>query len=71
MMKGPREGHSEIFRHLIKTVRDTKTYIAFSDQDDVWHRDKLEVAMSKLISMGENTPVMYCGVSPAHSSRFW
>lgn len=60
VIEGPRQGHSENFRHLIKTVRDTKTYVAFSDQDDIWHRDKLEVAMSKLMSISEDDPVMYC-----------
>lgn len=60
IMKGPRAGHSENFRYLIQAVSDKKTYVAFSDQDDIWHRDKLEVAISKLISMGEDTPAMYC-----------
>lgn len=60
VMKGPRDGHSENFRYLIKAVRDKKSYVAFSDQDDIWHKDKLKVAMSKLISMGEDTQAMYC-----------
>ncbi|GAA0616376.1 glycosyltransferase [Paenochrobactrum glaciei] len=61
IIQGPRAGHAENFRYLIQAVSDKKTYVAFSDQDDIWHRDKLEVAMNKLISMGEDTPVMYCG----------
>ncbi|QVQ38600.1 glycosyltransferase family 2 protein (plasmid) [Pseudochrobactrum algeriensis] len=60
IIKGPRAGHAENFRYLIQAVSDKKTYVAFSDQDDIWHRDKLEVAMSKLISMGKDTPAMYC-----------
>lgn len=60
VMEGPREGHSENFRYLIKSVQDKKSYVAFSDQDDIWHKDKLKNAVSKLISMGENTQSMYC-----------
>ncbi|WP_075657601.1 glycosyltransferase family 2 protein [Pseudochrobactrum sp. B5] len=82
VLKGPQKGFSENFRHLLCSVENDQTYIAFSDQDDIWHLDKLHNAISKLAAFGENTPAMYCsrtrlvdiegkelGLSPLFSKR--
>ena len=37
-------------------------YYAFSDQDDIWDQDKLEVALNSLHNMDNNQPCLYyCG----------
>lgn len=60
ILEGPKKGYAENFRYLINSIADKKTYVAFSDQDDIWHRDKLQNAINKLGSIGENTRSMYC-----------
>lgn len=35
-------------------------YFAFSDQDDVWHANKLEKALSALSEVSADTPALYC-----------
>jgi glycosyltransferase involved in cell wall biosynthesis len=36
-------------------------YFAFSDQDDIWYRDKIQRALSWLVTVTENLPALYCG----------
>jgi hypothetical protein len=36
-------------------------YFAFSDQDDVWHQDKLQRALAWLTTVPAGVPGMYCG----------
>jgi glycosyltransferase involved in cell wall biosynthesis len=47
---------SESFAWLLSEIPEN-SYVAFSDQDDIWHPDKI----SKLLDLGEsNQPTLYC-----------
>jgi len=48
------------FFELIYKVDDSSQFVAFSDQDDVWHQRKLEVALDKLSRAEGGKPAMYC-----------
>ncbi len=60
------KGHDNLgagpsFFELLKNVAATETeYVAFCDQDDVWHSDKIARAISSLIDVGVDHPAMYC-----------
>ena len=36
-------------------------YFAFSDQDDVWYKDKLQRALTWLVTVPDDVPALYCG----------
>ena len=55
--RGPGQGFAENFRFLLQTPGITDGYVAFCDQDDVWDRDKLSVALTSLA--GETGPAVY------------
>lgn len=57
---GPCRGFSENFRSLIVGYSGSHDYVAFSDQDDIWDADKLEIAISWLKTQGDQ-PALYCG----------
>jgi glycosyltransferase involved in cell wall biosynthesis len=49
------------FLELLKNAALTETeYVAFCDQDDVWHPEKITRAVSKLVCVSDNQPAMYC-----------
>lgn len=39
---------------------DEADYYAFSDQDDVWEKDKLSTAIEILEEESQSTPLLYC-----------
>ncbi len=55
--QGPRRGHAANFAHLL-CAAPRGHYVAFCDQDDVWHPGKLERALAHLPSPQD--PVLYC-----------
>lgn len=55
---GSNIGYIESFQWLIAHGGDAD-YYAFSDQDDVWLPDKLQMAVEKLADMDESEPVLY------------
>lgn len=59
-LNGPRGGFAENFFHLIQNAPDECAFYAYSDQDDVWHRDKLQRAMDALEATDETQPALYC-----------
>lgn len=59
--QGENKGVKGSFFDLVKKVDDTADFYSFSDQDDVWKPDKLEVAVIKLKEMNQNIPLLYCG----------
>lgn len=63
ILTGPKNGFSENFRFLINSLTTQNTLVAFSDQDDVWHSDKLKNAFEKLKASEGNTQTMYCSRS--------
>ena len=56
---GPNEGFAENFRSLILAADTTYDFYAFCDQDDVWHKDKLIVAVSQIMRHALDIPVLY------------
>lgn len=60
------EGHGNLgpapsFFELLKSAVSTATeYVAFCDQDDVWHPEKIARAVSKLSGIASDKPAMYC-----------
>ncbi|PWW00240.1 glycosyltransferase involved in cell wall biosynthesis [Hoeflea marina] len=57
---GPCMGFAENFRHLVLTCGDAHDIYLFCDQDDLWHADKLQSAISRLAPFA-NAPAMVCG----------
>jgi len=59
-------GHNNLgpalsFFELLRSTALTDTeYVAFCDQDDVWHPEKIAHAISALSEVGSSGPVMYC-----------
>lgn len=60
VISGPGQGFAENFRQLLLTHGQEHEFVAFSDQDDIWHPDKLEVAIDWLRTQPDK-PALYCG----------
>ncbi|WP_029041478.1 glycosyltransferase family 2 protein [Cucumibacter marinus] len=60
VLSGPGKGFSENYRHLLIAHGQSHAFVAFSDQDDIWHPEKLEVAINWLGSQSDK-PALYCG----------
>jgi glycosyltransferase involved in cell wall biosynthesis len=58
ILPGPRRGFAENFRSLMANPALDADYVAFADQDDVWHARKLPAALAAL--GGEPGPAMFC-----------
>lgn len=60
------EGHGNLgpalsFFELLRSAAATETaYVAFCDQDDVWHPDKIARAVAALTEITGSCPAMYC-----------
>lgn len=60
--KGPQKGAASNFISMLGNSQIKGTYYGFSDQDDIWLPNKLEVAVAQIESIEENDlPVLYCG----------
>lgn len=63
------EGHNNLgpaqsFFELLRSAASTGTeYVAFCDQDDVWHPEKIAHAVSALNGVTGSGPAMYCSRS--------
>lgn len=57
---GPRKGFVANFMSLICRPEIQADYYALSDQDDIWHADKLARAVQWLASVPSNVPALYC-----------
>jgi glycosyltransferase involved in cell wall biosynthesis len=53
-------GYTNNFLNALASVSDDFEYYAFSDQDDIWHGDKLEKAIAVLLKFPSNKPALYC-----------
>ncbi|MBL18561.1 MAG: glycosyl transferase family 2 [Flavobacteriaceae bacterium] len=61
-INGPQKGYCNNFLSMVCNKKFKADYYAFSDQDDVWLSNKIEVAINHLNSFQENKkPLMYCG----------
>ncbi|MGY2137194.1 glycosyltransferase family 2 protein [Pseudomonas reactans] len=61
VVRGPNRGFAANFLSL--TCRDDieADFFAWSDQDDIWTDDKLEVALAWLQTVPKDVPALYCG----------
>ncbi len=53
-------GFTNNFLNALGSVSDEFQYFAFSDQDDIWHQDKLERAIAALEKAPSEQPALYC-----------
>lgn len=60
LIRGENLGVVGSFISLIARVADSADYIALSDQDDVWHADKLSRALHVLATHDQAIPQLYC-----------
>lgn len=58
---GPQRGVAANFLSLAADRTIEADFFAFSDQDDVWHADKLARALARLATVPDGTPGLYCG----------
>jgi len=59
ILHGPRQGFAKNFLSLVKNPTVAADYFCFSDQDDIWFKDKLTRSLDLLLELG-NTPALYC-----------
>lgn len=58
---GPQAGSADNFMSMLKDESFKADYYAFSDQDDVWLPNKIEVAINKIAAHQKNDlPFIYC-----------
>jgi glycosyltransferase involved in cell wall biosynthesis len=53
-------GYSQNFLNTLAVTSNDFEYFAFSDQDDIWHQDKLERALAALAKAPTEKPALYC-----------
>ena len=58
---GPQRGVTANFMSLALDPTIEADFFAFSDQDDIWHADKLARALACLASAPPGVPALYCG----------
>jgi glycosyltransferase involved in cell wall biosynthesis len=61
VLGGPRAGFVRNFLSLTCRPEIEADYFAWSDQDDVWSCEKLQVAVEWLSSIPSDVPAVYCG----------
>lgn len=57
---GPQEGFVANFLALVTHADIEADFYAYSDQDDIWERDKLERAVAFLSTVSTDIPGLYC-----------
>jgi glycosyltransferase involved in cell wall biosynthesis len=60
LRRGPGCGFSRNFMSLVCAPDIAGDYFAFSDQDDIWNKDKLERALRWLTTVPPELPALYC-----------
>jgi len=59
ILQGPRKGFARNFLSLVKNPSIIADYFCFSDQDDIWFKNKLSRSLDLLPEEG-NAPALYC-----------
>lgn len=54
---GPAQSFFELLRNAVSSETE---YVAFCDQDDIWHPEKITHAVSTLMDIAGHGPAMYC-----------
>lgn len=57
---GPHEGFVKNFLDLTISCENDAEYFAFSDQDDIWNKNKLKKAIDWLNTIPSSEPALYC-----------
>lgn len=57
---GPQLGFASNFMSMVNEYNGKANFFAFSDQDDIWNKNKLERAVLWLKNVDSNTPALYC-----------
>ena len=57
---GPKQGFVRNFLTLTCDSSIQSEYYAFCDQDDIWHEDKLTLAIAWIRTIPANIPALYC-----------
>jgi glycosyltransferase involved in cell wall biosynthesis len=60
VISGPSQGYATNFLSLNSNEDIQADFYAFSDQDDIWHADKVERAVKWLQSIPKDRPALYC-----------
>jgi glycosyltransferase involved in cell wall biosynthesis len=65
LFNGPQQGFAKNFLYLFDCVAqklkvDESFYFAYSDQDDIWYKDKISFSVKELIKFGNNRPALFC-----------
>lgn len=63
-LDGPRGGYANNFLSVLRRSRAFDSWLAFSDQDDVWMPDRLARGIAALSKLPDSVPSLYC-------SRTW
>lgn len=63
LCEGPQKGFVANFFNLICHPDIVADYYSFSDQDDIWCSNKLEIAINWLEKVDENIPAMFCSAT--------
>ena len=58
-IKGNNVGVVKSFYECLKEAYDNAEYFAYCDQDDKWHKNKIERAISKLKKENQEQPTLY------------
>lgn len=61
VISGPCRGFVDNFLSLACDYPLQADFYAWSDQDDIWHTDKLSAALSMLMDYPPELPLLYCG----------
>ncbi len=54
-------GYANNFIFSLRDINLEFDYFCFSDQDDIWEKNKIENALNKIIKYDKKLPILYCG----------
>lgn len=60
LLNGPGRGFVSNFLSMVCSCPDQTPYYAFSDQDDIWHENKIERALKWFETVPRDIPALYC-----------
>lgn len=60
LIKGQNAGVARSFMIALESVPEEAAYVAFCDQDDVWHQDKVSRGIDALSKVDPVIPTLYC-----------
>lgn len=60
IIHGPGAGYAENFLSMLRKYQGNGQFFAFSDQDNIWHENKIERALNYLEKIPTDRPGLYC-----------